>query len=129
MLAERRRSGQCRPQSGAACHLRAGAGTFPSPPTARDRPMRRLGLLLAAASAGAAPPPAPPADAADRLHKLFESEWDRGLREKPVRASVLGDRSFDDRWPDRSPRRSSASPVVLDAGRDPAPTPSARPTD
>jgi uncharacterized protein (DUF885 family) len=41
-------------------------------------------------------------DAAERLHKLFDREWDYAMRENPVRASLLGDRRFNDRWPEVS---------------------------
>jgi prolyl oligopeptidase len=37
------------------------------------------------------------------LHALFDAEWDYALRDWPTRASMLGDRRFDDRWPDVSP--------------------------
>lgn len=43
-----------------------------------------------------------PAEAAKRLHELFEAEWEYTLREDPVRASSLGDRRYNDRWPDVS---------------------------
>ena len=54
-------------------------------------------LLLAFASPG-------PADEAPEaaLHRLFASEWERGLRENPVSASYLGERRYDAAWPDRS---------------------------
>jgi uncharacterized protein (DUF885 family) len=41
-------------------------------------------------------------DAAERLHKLFDREWEYAMRENPVRASLLGDRRFNDRWPEVS---------------------------
>jgi uncharacterized protein (DUF885 family) len=37
------------------------------------------------------------------IHALFASEWDRAMQEWPTRASSLGDRRYDDRWPDVSP--------------------------
>ncbi len=40
--------------------------------------------------------------AARRLHELFEREWEYSLRENPLRASSLGDRRYNDRWPDVS---------------------------
>jgi prolyl oligopeptidase len=41
-------------------------------------------------------------DAASRLHTLFREEWEAGLREEPTRASSLGDRRWNDRWPEMS---------------------------
>jgi len=61
-----------------------------------------LFLLIAASSAQAATPAAPATPEA-RLHELFESEWERGLRENPLLATYLGDHRYDDRWPDASP--------------------------
>jgi uncharacterized protein (DUF885 family) len=61
-----------------------------------------LFLLIAASTAQAAAPAAPATPEA-RLHELFESEWERGLRENPLLATYLGDHRYDDRWPDASP--------------------------
>ena len=36
------------------------------------------------------------------LHALFDREWQRAESEDPVAASLRGDHSYDDRWPDRS---------------------------
>ncbi len=36
------------------------------------------------------------------LHALFEAEWERGLRESPVGASMRGDRRWNDQWGDSS---------------------------
>ena len=72
--------------------------------------MRRA--LLAAALAAccfpafAAPAAAPAAGtrsaAATALHRLFDAEWERGLRESPENAAYQGDHRYDDRWTDMS---------------------------
>ncbi len=41
-------------------------------------------------------------DAAAQLHALFEEEWEYVLEENPHWASRLGDRRWNDRWPDVS---------------------------
>lgn len=37
-----------------------------------------------------------------KFQKLLEEEWEWGLQEFPTRATLLGDRRFDDRMPDQS---------------------------
>src|SRR5216110_967856 len=37
-----------------------------------------------------------------RLQDLLASEWEYGLRESPTFASHLGDKRYNDRWPDMS---------------------------
>ena len=75
--------------------------------------MRAIRLLLAgvmAASCAPGPASRPAAPASDAraavtsasLRALFAAEWDEKLREDPVYASRLGDRRFDERWPDVS---------------------------
>lgn len=65
-------------------------------------------LFLAALAALPLDSPQPVAQAdernpvARRLHELFEREWEYSLRENPLRASSLGDRRYNDRWPDVS---------------------------
>jgi uncharacterized protein (DUF885 family) len=73
-------------------------------PDEQDRPMRAtlLGLTLLTIAVPAAWSAEPTSNATKELHQLFESEWERGLRENPVRASYQGDSRFDDRWPDLS---------------------------
>jgi prolyl oligopeptidase len=44
-----------------------------------------------------------------RLSALYDAEWERSLRENPLRASYLGDHRYDDRWPDLSGAALSAS--------------------
>lgn len=45
---------------------------------------------------------APPSTASARLQALLEAEWEYGLREAPTWASQLGDKRYNDRWPDVS---------------------------
>ena len=42
------------------------------------------------------------ASPAAELKKLFDAEWQRGLRENPINASYLGDRRYNDQWPELS---------------------------
>lgn len=59
--------------------------------------------LSIAWTANAAPARSPTQAAATAaLHRLFHAEWNREMREHPLEASDLGDRRFNDRWPDRS---------------------------
>jgi uncharacterized protein (DUF885 family) len=68
----------------------------------RRYPKLLLAILAVATMAGM-PPPARAADGADqRLEALFQSEWERGLREDPLQATYVGDHRYDDRWPDLS---------------------------
>lgn len=73
-------------------------------------PLLAACVACAAACSPATPVPAasPAADAraasaADAANALFANEWEYTLREDPVYASRLGDRRYDDRWPDQSP--------------------------
>jgi uncharacterized protein (DUF885 family) len=42
------------------------------------------------------------ADAGKALSSFFEAEWNYEMEQNPTRASSLGDRRWNDRWPDRS---------------------------
>src|SRR3989338_2769955 len=63
-----------------------------------------LALILSGLMAVALPARAERAgdDAARQLHALFQEEWEYPLREDPPFASFLGDRRYNDRWPDVS---------------------------
>lgn len=77
--------------------------------------MRRALPILVAAAFGVAcgpsarPMPASPVPsspqvrASTALHALFDREWEDQLAEWPDHASELGERRFDERWPDVSP--------------------------
>jgi len=52
-------------------------------------------LLLGCAMARAADN-----QAAQSLHKLFDQDWEYQMAQNPVRASLLGDRRWNDKWPD-----------------------------
>ncbi|HEX6572134.1 MAG TPA: DUF885 domain-containing protein [Steroidobacteraceae bacterium] len=67
-----------------------------------------LGLSIALPSAVAAGEK-DESPAAARLHELFEAEWERGLRENPIKATYIGDIRYNDRWPDLSPAAAQAS--------------------
>jgi uncharacterized protein (DUF885 family) len=41
-------------------------------------------------------------EAGRQLHRLFDEEWERGLREYPENASYAGDARYGDRWTDYS---------------------------
>ena len=42
-------------------------------------------------------------EAVRQLHALFEEDWEKRLAEDPVSASYMGDRRWNDQWPDVSP--------------------------
>lgn len=74
--------------------------------------MRRAILVLAFAAALARGPhsPCPPAkadspdsDPAKVLERLFEESWEETLEDDPAYATSLGDKRYNDRWPDESP--------------------------
>ncbi len=44
----------------------------------------------------------PASEASQALHRFFDAEWERGLRESPETASYRGDDRFNDRWTDMS---------------------------
>ncbi|MDP8985265.1 MAG: DUF885 domain-containing protein [Pseudomonadota bacterium] len=80
---------------------------MPSNRFARARAALLLPLLVLF-SQGATPAGARPAqleagaDAKSMLEALYESEWQRWLREDPTLATAVGDPRYNDRWPDLS---------------------------
>ena len=88
------------------------------------RPMRLLALslsILAAAVSATTPAHAAPeaGSAGPLLQQIFEAEWERDLREDPLLATYLGDRRYEDRWPDLSAaalaRSHAADRAVLES--------------
>ncbi|MFK3650792.1 DUF885 domain-containing protein [Lysobacter enzymogenes] len=63
-----------------------------------------LSCVAPAAFAAATAVAAAPARSAQAqaLHRLFDQQWERGLRENPESASYNGDKRFNDRWTDVS---------------------------
>jgi len=60
-------------------------------------------LVGGVASLTAQQPASPPRDeAAKALHDLFDEAWEWELQQDPIQASFLGDRRYNDRWPDDS---------------------------
>ncbi len=75
-----------------------------------------LGLLLGSFAASA--PDSAGADARAQLAKLYDTEWQRWLREDPTLATAVGDPRYNDRWPDLSvaaiDRSETADRAALD---------------
>jgi len=46
--------------------------------------------------------PSPAGDAAAQFRRILDEEWEYGMRENPIWASLLGDRRCNDQWGDRS---------------------------
>jgi uncharacterized protein (DUF885 family) len=61
-----------------------------------------LAAVLVAACQRSSQPQGSPADVGKDLHALFEREWEWELSQDPWFASSLGDRRWNDRWPDIS---------------------------
>lgn len=57
---------------------------------------------LPTTSHAAAAPAASREEASRQLHRLFDEEWERGLRESPEGATYNGDPRYNDRWTDMS---------------------------
>jgi uncharacterized protein (DUF885 family) len=72
-------------------------------------------IAPAADASGTTAPADPAAAAVQRLHALFDAEWERDLRDDPLRATYYGDRRFQDRWPDLS--RANLDRIAADDRR------------
>lgn len=73
-------------------------------PKRASTPKRAALLLLIALAAACAKPAGTPSSARsdhELLASFLRAEWEHTLKEDPIWASELGDRRYDDRWPDR----------------------------
>jgi len=61
-----------------------------------------LPVLVLCSTGGLSVAQAADATAVSRLHALFDSAWDRDMRESPVSATYYGDARFNDQWGDQS---------------------------
>ncbi|HZQ91456.1 MAG TPA: DUF885 domain-containing protein [Terriglobales bacterium] len=63
-----------------------------------------IALLILAATALAQPAPAASSvvGAGKRLHAIFDREWEYTMQQNPTWASSLGDRRWNNKWPDAS---------------------------
>ena len=59
-----------------------------------------LSLLGPTSRANASDTPTAENPATSQLHQLFDQDWEYQMEHNPVRASLLGDRRWNDRWPD-----------------------------
>jgi uncharacterized protein (DUF885 family) len=69
--------------------------------TPRTCTLLALALLYATAAAAQTATPAK-TGAAATLHNIFDREWEWEITQDPLWASYLGDRRFNDKWPDMS---------------------------
>jgi uncharacterized protein (DUF885 family) len=72
-------------------------GTLMRTSTLKLLRLTAAGLWLAAVSA-----PAASNSASRALHALFDAEWEHAMQQHPTWASSLGDRRWNDKWPDLS---------------------------
>jgi uncharacterized protein (DUF885 family) len=82
----------------------APASWSPSQPGATRALWAALLVALPGPAPGAAAPaPAAATPAAEALHALFESAWERELAADPDRATSIGDARYNDRWTSMAP--------------------------
>ena len=68
-----------------------------------------LAFVATLAQPAAAPAATEPQTEAAKLHALFDSDWETFLEHSPISASYLGDRRYNDRMPDLSPKAREAA--------------------
>jgi prolyl oligopeptidase len=73
-------------------------------------PALSLALVIMGVIVASVPDSPPPDAAAARraLFAVFDEQWEHWMRTDPTWASELGDRRYDDRWPERTPQSYDA---------------------
>src|SRR6266540_3525152 len=80
----------------------------PMTPRSRTVSLALVGVLCATIISSAQTSTAPLTSGDAALQAIFDREWEWELTQDPLWASYLGDRRWNDRWPDMTPAAFAA---------------------